>query len=242
MDETIEDRLAAVERALTDGDHDLDALAADAETAARVDRLEDDIAMLRERVDELDAATQALRGYVGNVRAVNEDVRERADLALELAERGGRSHAADEPTVGSAPEEPTETQSDSQSRSDSQTQTDEPKLELPTDDPERHSPGNDTERGRATGRCPLCEEQSDRHPSSDQLPSDASGGDSARSDSTRTGSRTSTDRRGVTDGGATDSGPTGRFADELPDTDLVESDESSDGDDGSVLRSIRDML
>jgi len=87
MDENFEDRLAAVERALTDGDHTLSALAGDAETADRLDTLEADIEELSDRVAELEAATQALRGYVGNVRAVNEEVEERADLAISKAER-----------------------------------------------------------------------------------------------------------------------------------------------------------
>jgi hypothetical protein len=37
-------------------------------------------------VSELEAATQALRGYVGNVRAVNRDIEQRADTALAKAE------------------------------------------------------------------------------------------------------------------------------------------------------------
>lgn len=86
MDETLEERLAAVERALTDGDHDLTELTAAGETAQRLDDLAADVAELDERIAELEAATQALRGYVGNVRAVNEEVEQRADLALETAE------------------------------------------------------------------------------------------------------------------------------------------------------------
>jgi hypothetical protein len=41
---------------------------------------------VEKRVAELEAATQALRGYVGNVRSVNERVEERADAALARAE------------------------------------------------------------------------------------------------------------------------------------------------------------
>ena len=37
---------------------------------------------LFDRLAELEAAVQALRGYVGSVRAVNEDVEQRADLAV----------------------------------------------------------------------------------------------------------------------------------------------------------------
>lgn len=90
MDETFEDRLAAVERALTDGDHDCSALAEGAATAERVTALEADVEELADRVAELEAATQALRGYVGNVRSVNEEVEQRADTALAKAETAHR--------------------------------------------------------------------------------------------------------------------------------------------------------
>lgn len=86
MDGTLEDRLAALERAVTDGDHDCSALAEGAATADRLAEIEADLADLADRVAELEAATQALRGYVGNVRSVNSDVEERADLALSKAE------------------------------------------------------------------------------------------------------------------------------------------------------------
>lgn len=80
-------RLRAVERALTDGDHDLSALQDSAAMADRLDDVEDRLATIEEQVAELDAATQAVRGYVGNVRAVNEDVEERADAALAAVDR-----------------------------------------------------------------------------------------------------------------------------------------------------------
>ncbi len=86
MDETLEQRLAAVERALTDGDHDLSELATSGEVAHRVDGIESDVDSLADRVAELEAATQALRGYVGNVRAVNQEVERRADAALAAVE------------------------------------------------------------------------------------------------------------------------------------------------------------
>lgn len=80
-------RLRAVERALTDGNHDIAELQDSAAMAERLDGLEDRIATLEEQTAELDAATQAVRGYVGNVRAVNEDVEERADAALAAVDR-----------------------------------------------------------------------------------------------------------------------------------------------------------
>lgn len=82
----LRERVEAVERALTDGDGDLTALAEGAAAAERVAGLEDDIEELREEVADLSAATQAIRGYVGNVRSVNESVEERADAALAAVE------------------------------------------------------------------------------------------------------------------------------------------------------------
>jgi hypothetical protein len=91
MDGTLEERLAAVERVVTDGDHDCAALAEGAATADRVAELESDIEELTDRVAELEAATQALRGYVGNVRSVNDEVEQRADTALETARAARRA-------------------------------------------------------------------------------------------------------------------------------------------------------
>lgn len=69
--ESLEGRLDAVERALTE-DESLD----------RTDRLDE----LETRVAELEAAVQALRGYVGSVRAINDEIETRADRALRKAE------------------------------------------------------------------------------------------------------------------------------------------------------------
>ncbi|MFC6785238.1 hypothetical protein ACFQFH_04650 [Halobaculum halobium] len=79
-------RLAAVERACSgDAKADLtdiaDATEATAELRRAADRLDD----IEDRVGELEAATQALRGYVGSIRAVNERVEHRADRALAAA-------------------------------------------------------------------------------------------------------------------------------------------------------------
>jgi len=85
MDE-LEARIEALERAVTDGDSDLSALAAAGETGERLATVETEMEELSDRVAELEAATQALRGYVGNVRAVNREVEQRADAALAKAE------------------------------------------------------------------------------------------------------------------------------------------------------------
>ena len=84
-DDRLHERLRAVERALTGGDRAVADLEPAAEAAAERECLEDRIADLEARVEELEAATQAVRGYVGSVRAVNREVERRADLALAAA-------------------------------------------------------------------------------------------------------------------------------------------------------------
>ncbi|SDK05935.1 hypothetical protein SAMN05216226_11619 [Halovenus aranensis] len=86
MDDSLAERVDALERAVTDGDHDLSALATEAQARDRLDSLETQYEELEARVAELEAATQALRGYVGNVRAVNEEVETQAQRALSKTE------------------------------------------------------------------------------------------------------------------------------------------------------------
>lgn len=80
------ERLDAVERTLTDDDTDLSAVQDAAALSADVDRLETRIDELEATVDELEAAVEAVRGYAGNVRAVNREVERRASAALAKAE------------------------------------------------------------------------------------------------------------------------------------------------------------
>jgi uncharacterized protein YoxC len=89
-DDRIESRLRAVERAVTGSDARPADVAAAAEATAERERLESRIDDLEERVAELEAATQAVRGYVGSVRAVNREVERRADLALARATTANR--------------------------------------------------------------------------------------------------------------------------------------------------------
>ena len=84
--ETLDRRLEAVERALSEE-----------EPLERADRLDD----VESRVAELEAAVQALRGYVGSVRAVNEEIELRADRALRKAEAVERNVAPDRSDRGS---------------------------------------------------------------------------------------------------------------------------------------------
>ena len=85
-EETLDRRLRAVERTLTDGE-DVESAPDSGALADRVETLEAELVDARDRITELEAATQALRGYVGNVRSVNEDVERRADAALAAVER-----------------------------------------------------------------------------------------------------------------------------------------------------------
>lgn len=111
MDDEVRQRLEAVERAVTEGETDLSALADGAATADRVTDIEDEVADLTDRLDELEASTQAVRGYVGEVRSVNREVEQTAERALAEVERlrdagipedDGRSGSPDRP------DEPTE--------------------------------------------------------------------------------------------------------------------------------------
>jgi hypothetical protein len=85
-DDPLEERLAAVERAVRDGDGT--AAVADESLRDRVAAVEDDVA-------DLEAAVQAVRGYVGGVRHVNDEVEQRADAAMAKAHAVERALADD---------------------------------------------------------------------------------------------------------------------------------------------------
>jgi hypothetical protein len=99
---TLASRLDAVERALTDENaaarspDDADPAAAPspdaAATAAELDRR---VAELECSVADLSAELDAVRGLLGGVRAVNDAVERRADLALSLVERLAADPEAD---------------------------------------------------------------------------------------------------------------------------------------------------
>ncbi|WP_435361298.1 DUF7310 family coiled-coil domain-containing protein [Haloarchaeobius sp. DFWS5] len=84
MSAELDDRLRAVERAIDGASAAAGgpAVQTDDRTAALADRL----AEVETTVAELDAAVQALRGYAGNVRHVDERVEQRADSALAVVE------------------------------------------------------------------------------------------------------------------------------------------------------------
>ncbi|WP_251344189.1 DUF7310 family coiled-coil domain-containing protein [Haloplanus halophilus] len=86
MDDALDERVDALERALTDG-HAADGLPEAARTASRVDELEATVEELDDRLAELEAAVQALRGFAGGVDAVDEAVERRANAAIARVER-----------------------------------------------------------------------------------------------------------------------------------------------------------
>ncbi|MDJ1431024.1 hypothetical protein [Halostagnicola sp. A-GB9-2] len=85
--ERLERRLAAVERALTESDRPVRDVPETAAIADDIDRLDEQTEELATRIAELEGSTQALRGYVGNVRSVNESVERRADSAVATVDR-----------------------------------------------------------------------------------------------------------------------------------------------------------
>lgn len=108
MTERLEHRIETLERAITDGDHDLSALAAEADAVDRLETLESRVDEIDDRVSELEAATQALRGYVGNIRSVNTDVEQRAETAIAKVESLESALDIDEGVVTGTPAPPGE--------------------------------------------------------------------------------------------------------------------------------------
>ncbi len=162
MDE-LEARIEALERAVTDGDHDLSELAAEGEARERLATVEAELEDLTERVAELEAATQALRGYVGNVRAVNRDIEQRADIALAKAESLESAFAADDSSadgadtgstgVSATDDTTTDTRTWAGSSSDEQHDpTDRSVADMSTAIPSGAENGHDGDRCRACGR------------------------------------------------------------------------------------------
>jgi hypothetical protein len=99
---TLASRLDAVERTLTDenaaarsttgGDSAADP---SPDAPATVAELERSVAELERSVADLSAELDAVRGLLSGVRAVNDSVERRADLALSLVERLARDREAD---------------------------------------------------------------------------------------------------------------------------------------------------
>jgi hypothetical protein len=82
----LRERVDALERAVTDG-HGEDGLPDAARTAARVDDLEATVEEMDDRLAELEAAVQALRGFAGGIRAIDDAVERRANAAIARVDR-----------------------------------------------------------------------------------------------------------------------------------------------------------
>lgn len=97
---TLDERLRAVERALSDTDREFTDIEQVATLADGVEQLGDRLSAVERQVGELEATTQALRGYVGAVRSVNEDVEHRAETALAAVRSVERRVDRDGPVLG----------------------------------------------------------------------------------------------------------------------------------------------
>jgi hypothetical protein len=86
MDDGLNDRVDAVERAITDG-HAADGLPETARMERRLDDLEATVEDIDDRLADVEAAVQALRGFAGGIRAVDEEVERRANAAVAQVER-----------------------------------------------------------------------------------------------------------------------------------------------------------
>ncbi|NUB90471.1 hypothetical protein HTZ84_15645 [Haloterrigena sp. SYSU A558-1] len=83
----IDHRLAAVERAVIDGDYEVDELVDLATLTETVDRLETRVDEQERRLAALEAETESLTGFVDNVESVNDDVERQAATAVATVDR-----------------------------------------------------------------------------------------------------------------------------------------------------------
>ena len=83
----LEQRLAAVERAVVDGDFELSELADIASIAADVERLDSRLDEIERRVADVEGTAQSFGGYVAQVDSVNERVEQRANTAVATVDR-----------------------------------------------------------------------------------------------------------------------------------------------------------
>jgi hypothetical protein len=148
MDQDLADRLATVERAVTDGDTDLENVVDGAATADRVADLEARVDDLEDEVAEHDAAVQAVRGYVGEIRSINEEVEETAAAAMAKAERAVENEANRTPgpdaegVAGTEAEWPAEAEAEWPAGTES---------ERPAGTGDERTPGHDGESPAGTG-------------------------------------------------------------------------------------------
>lgn len=103
---TIDERLRAVERAVTDEEVAVADVADAAALTDRLETLEARVSRCESRTDEIEAAVTALRGYVGELSAVNDDVERTAAAALAGVERLSEASGAPPAIARVAGDEP----------------------------------------------------------------------------------------------------------------------------------------
>ncbi|MFB6094001.1 MAG: hypothetical protein ABEJ77_03575 [Halanaeroarchaeum sp.] len=124
QDDALADRLAAVERALTGEDAPVGALEDRAALDARIATVERRLEALDARLDETEAAITAVRGYVGEISHVNDEVERTAHAALAAVERLDGEHAPPALATVDPPEHPSSsTPSDPDARPEDDRQT-----------------------------------------------------------------------------------------------------------------------
>ncbi|RQG91807.1 DUF7310 family coiled-coil domain-containing protein [Natrarchaeobius chitinivorans] len=83
----LEQRLAAVERVVVDGDIELDELAAVTALAETVSELEERVDAHERRLADLEGTVQSIEGYVGNVESITDDVERQSAAAVATVDR-----------------------------------------------------------------------------------------------------------------------------------------------------------
>ncbi len=83
----LEQRLAAVERVVVDGDFQLEELSELATVVDAVDTLETRVEEHERRLADLEAAVQSVEGYVGSLESINDDVERQAASAIATVDR-----------------------------------------------------------------------------------------------------------------------------------------------------------
>lgn len=83
----LEQRVEAVENAVTDGKTEFEDLGEIAELTAELESVASRLEKMERRLAAVEGATQSLEGYVGNVRSVNRETEKQADAAVAAVDR-----------------------------------------------------------------------------------------------------------------------------------------------------------
>jgi|GEM_PF-2419914 chromosome segregation ATPase len=179
----IEQRLAAVERTVTDGDHELNDIADLTDLADDMERLERRLDSIEERVAELEGVQDALDGYVSNVRSVNESIEQQAGAAYAAVDRLEERVDDLEPTVdgetaGSTPSGNASSEGDSTTVRTDSTNSNRTDLEQTVDDivPEEEKSDEDEDDGLMSSLTDMFGDDESKNGSSEEaVPTAATG-------------------------------------------------------------------